>query len=51
MTDMMVYKIIMYNIDKDGNEKYYTTNDEYDHSLICDMIDDDDVHEVKEDSI
>ena len=29
---MMVYKIIMYNTDKDGNEKYYTTNDEYDHS-------------------
>ena len=47
----MVYKIIMYTTDKDGHEKFYTTNDKYDHSLICDMIDDNDVYEIKEDIV
>ena len=44
----MIHKIILSKEDNQGNITYYTTNDEYDHSLLCDLIDDEDIHQIKE---
>lgn len=43
---MMIHKLILSKEDNQGNITYYTTNDEYDHSLLCDLIDDEDLNEI-----
>jgi hypothetical protein len=34
----MIHKIILSKEDDKGNIRYYTTNDEYDHSILLDYI-------------
>jgi len=43
---MNIYTIILSKEDDKGNITYYTTNEEYDHSMLCDLIDDEDVHKI-----
>jgi len=43
---MIIHKIILSKEDDEGNITYYTTNSDYDHSLLCDLIDDDDLNEI-----
>ena len=43
---LMIHKIILSKEDNQGNITYYTTNSDYDHSLLCDLIDDDDIHKI-----
>lgn len=53
MSEITVHSITFSKMDDDGNEilnkdgsvKMFTTNDNFDHSLICDLIDDDDLEE------
>ena len=45
--NFMVHSVILSKEDDKGNITYYTTNDDYDHSLLCDLIDDEDIHEIK----
>jgi hypothetical protein len=35
---MIIHKIILSKEDDEGNITYYTTNDEYDHSILLDYI-------------
>ena len=35
---MMIHKIIISKEDNQGNITYFTTNDEYDHSILLDYI-------------
>ena len=42
----MIHKLILSKEDNQGNITYYTTNSDYDHSLLCDCIDDDDITEI-----
>ena len=44
--NFMIHSVILSKEDDKGNITYYTTNDDYDHSLLCDCIDDDDIHEI-----
>jgi len=43
---LMIHKIILSKEDNQGNITYYTTNSDYDHSLLCDLIDDEDIHKI-----
>ena len=45
---IFVHSIIFYKEDEEGNKTYYTTNLEYDHSMICDLVDDSDLIPLKE---
>jgi len=50
---MNVHSIIYYE-DIDDNpdkRKYYTTNEDYNHSVLCDMVDYEDLKEIKESEI
>ena len=44
--NFMIHSVILSKEDDKGNITYYTTNDDYDHSLLCDCIDDNDIHEI-----
>ena len=44
--NFMIHKIILSKEDDEGNITYYTTNSDYDHSLLCDLIDDEDIHKI-----
>jgi len=41
---MMVHSIILYN---EELNQYYTTNEKYNHSVLIDCIDDDDIIEIE----
>ena len=43
---MIIHKIILSKEDNQGNITYFTTNSDYDHSLLCDLIDDEDIHKI-----
>ena len=45
---MFLHKISFYEEDEEGNRTYYTTNEDVDHSLFCDMIDKEDLIQIKE---
>ena len=40
-----LYSIKFYDED---TKKYYTTKDEFDHSMICDLVDFEDLEEIAE---
>jgi|TARA_B110000116_G_scaffold91697_1_gene79893 hypothetical protein len=42
----MIHKIILSKEDDEGNITYYTTNDEYDHSILLDYIELIDLKEI-----
>ena len=33
----MVYKLVLYKEDDEGNQKFYTTNENFDHSPIAEF--------------
>ena len=50
---MNVHSIIYYEDIDDNTDKrkYYTTNEDYNHSVLCDMVDYEDLKEIKESEI
>lgn len=49
----MIWKLILYKEDdKTGEQKFYTTNENFNHSTIAEIsYDDDEVTEIKEEDI
>ena len=48
----LVYKLILYKEDDSGNQKFYTTNENFDHSGIAEWgYDETNVTEITEDKI
>ncbi len=43
---MMIHKLILSKEDNQGNKTYYTTKSDFDHSVLCDLIDDEDLNEI-----
>tara|TARA_R110000787_G_scaffold261513_1_gene366868 strand:- start:1038 stop:1223 length:186 start_codon:yes stop_codon:yes gene_type:complete len=49
---LMVWKIILYKErNKDGKQKFYTTSEDFDHSVIAESFDVDDLKEINEKDI
>jgi hypothetical protein len=43
MTTKIIHKITFYD---ENTDKYYTTSEDFDHSLLCDIVDDEDLQEI-----